>query len=103
MAGERTLAGSQTTCTPEVCKTAEVLCEEFKATDTQLAKTFDVTPATISRWKDTQPAFASALERGLARQTKRVVRALYERAVGYKHKAKKILQWQGEVIEAEYV
>lgn len=94
--------GAPTICTPEVIKQAEVLCEEFKATDLQLAKALDVAPQTIDNWKENKPAFREATIRGREKQTKRVVKALYERAVGYKHPAKKIMQWQGEPVVVEY-
>ena len=102
MGGERSLLGNPSQCTQAACELAEKVCEEFKASDAQVASVLDVNPNTVSRWKSDKPEFADALARGRAKQNKRVERALYERAIGYKHPAKKIMQYMGDIIEAEY-
>jgi len=103
MAGERDLRGSTGLYTPEAAKVAEVVCEEFKASNAQIAKVLDVSPTTVAEWERKKPDFALALSRGREKQNRRVEKALYERAIGYRHPAKKIMQWQGETIEVEYV
>lgn len=50
-----------------------------------LAELFEVNPDTITEWQAAHPEFSVAIKLGREDATDRVERALYERAVGYKH------------------
>lgn len=74
------------------------------ATDAQLADALGVTVTTLTNWKAQHPAFLAALKSGKDVADSKVVASLYERAVGYQHKAVKIVTVsqganQGSVIE----
>lgn len=61
------------------------------ATDAQLADFFDVSVPTIDKWKQSKPEFLQALKDGKERADANVAMSLYRRALGYSHKAVKIL------------
>lgn len=65
------------------------------ATDEQVAKFFDVTTRTITRWKDDYPEFCLALKEGKEIADAKVSKSLYERATGYSHNEDKIFNDNG--------
>lgn len=103
MAGERSVYG---TTKYEVghAKEAEILVREFQATDSQLAEFFNVTPETIERWRQHHPEFNSSIEEVRKLQNAAVEKALFERAIGYKHQQEKVVtsKLTGEPIVASY-
>lgn len=60
------------------------------ATDEQIADFLQISVATLNRWKESEPRFLSALKKGKERADAAVAKSLYQRALGYKHKAVKI-------------
>lgn len=74
------------------------------ATDADLARAFAVSDKTISTWKHRQPEFLHALKQGKDQADAKVAQSLYRRALGYSHKAVKIITVaqgnnQGSVVE----
>lgn len=61
------------------------------ATDADLARAFDVAESTINLWKLHQPEFSESIKRGKDEADANVAKSLYRRALGYSHKAVKIL------------
>lgn len=75
---------------PEYAEQAQKLCL-LGATDVQLADFFHVTDRTILSWKKKHPEFLRALTRGKQEADANVAHSLYRRALGYSHRAVKIL------------
>lgn len=73
------------------------------ATNEQLAYFFEVTTSTIANWLNEHPSFLDAVKKGRADADANVAKALYHRAIGYSHKAVKIMQSGKESFEHEYV
>lgn len=97
-------AGRPSTYAKGYVRQAEKLCE-FGATDEELADFFEVNVRTIYRWQIDHPEFCQALKTGKSAADERVERALYHKAVGYKHDAVKIFMPGGatEPVYAPYV
>ena len=87
---------------PEFAAQAAKLCA-LGATDKEVADFFEVHEATLNRWKSDFPEFCESLKTGKAQADERVERALYHRAIGYKHDAVKFSQSGGAVIREDYV
>lgn len=87
---------------PEFAKQAAKLCE-LGATDQDLADFFGVIERTITNWKNEKPGFAKAINEAKAQADARVVKSLYQRALGYSHKATKFFQHDGEILEKDYI
>jgi DNA-binding XRE family transcriptional regulator len=68
------------------------------ATDSDLAKAFDVSEQTINAWKKDFPEFFESLKAGKHEADNRVVRSLFERATGYSHPEDKIFQYEGSPV-----
>ena len=92
-------AGRPTDYKPEYAEQAAKLCE-LGATDQELAEFFKVETRTIYRWKHSHVEFCQAVMCGKDAADERVVRALYNRAVGYTFESEKVFQHQGEIIRA---
>jgi len=92
-------AGRPTDYKPEYAEQAAKLCE-LGATDQELAEFFKVETRTIYRWKHSHGEFCQAVMCGKDAADERVVRALYNRAVGYTFESEKVFQHQGEIIRA---
>lgn len=76
------------------------LCE-IGATDYEIAKFFEVNVLTIHRWKVEYEDFCNALIAGKDKADERVVRSLFNRAVGYTFESEKVFQHQGKVVRAK--
>ena len=87
---------------PEYDAQAIKLCR-LGATDKELADFFGVADSTLSLWKLKHPSFSEALTRSKDEFDAQVERALFQRALGYSHKAVKMFQAGGEVITQDYV
>lgn len=61
------------------------------ATDKELADILGVSESTLARWKRDHVEFLAALKEGKTLADATVADRLYQRAIGYKHKAVKIL------------
>ena len=92
-------AGRPTDYKPEYAEQAAKLCE-LGATDQELAEFFKVETRTIYRWKHSHEEFCQAVMCGKEAADERVIRALYNRAVGYTFESEKVFQHQGEIIRA---
>lgn len=73
------------------------------ATDADLADFWGVTVATLTNWKKVHPEFFASLKRGKIQADAEVADSLYQRAVGYSHKAVKIMQHDGASFEHGFV
>lgn len=93
-------AGRPSKYKPEYCKQAEKLCA-LGATDVELADFFGVSINTIDNWKVRYPEFLGALKEAKDIANQRVVRSLYQRAVGYTFESEKVFQFQGQIIRAD--
>lgn len=60
------------------------------ATDTDLAKFFDVCEATINNWKKDYPEFLESIKRGKYEADANVADRLYQRALGFEHDSEEI-------------
>lgn len=88
---------------PEYAKQAYHLAL-LGATDADIARAFSVSEKTIATWKHRQPDFLQSLKRGKDEADAQVAKSLYRRALGYSHKAVKIIAVargnnQGSVVE----
>lgn len=91
---EKSKGGRPPTYRKELAHQARTLCR-FGATDVDLAEAFGVTEVTINRWKKSHPEFREALELGKPEADALVERALFERAIGWSHRAVKIMAVSG--------
>jgi hypothetical protein len=72
-------------------------------TDAEMAKFLGVSLRTFMHWKISNPEFLHALKEGKEVADLRVVRSLYERAVGYSVEIEKIFCCRGKVIRVKTV
>lgn len=79
---------------PAFVEQAAKLCA-LGATDEQIADFFGVAPSTLYLWKHGHPEFSEALKAGKAEADERVVRSLYQRAVGYEFDGVKVFMPAG--------
>jgi hypothetical protein len=75
---------------PEYAGLARKFCL-LGATNDDLARSFDVATSTIGKWLAEEPKFSDAVKEGREEADANVARSLYRRALGYSHKAEKIL------------
>ena len=81
---------------PEYCSKAKDFCQRG-ATTADLATAFGVTWGTIDLWRVTYPEFYEACRLGGDAADARVMRALYERAVGYTYTIEKAVLVNGSL------
>lgn len=79
---------------PSFPEQARKLCL-LGATDLEIADFFEVSIASLYRWKNEHPEFCEALKEAKAEADKRVEESLYQRALGYSHEAVKIFMPAG--------
>lgn len=72
------------------------------STDKDLASFFEVSESTIDNWKKEYPEFLESIKRGKEQADSNVANRLYKRAMGYTHKATKILQHEGSIVTHDY-
>lgn len=84
-------------------KQAEKLCL-LGATDQEIADFFEVSIRTLYQWKSVHPEFSQALKAGKEEADERVVRSLFQRAIGYEQDEVKIFMPAGakEPVYAPY-
>jgi transposase-like protein len=87
---------------PEFAEQAVKYCQ-LGATDFELARIFGVDTATLYRWKNTYTEFCEAVQAGKGNSDERVVRSLYNRAVGYSFESEKVFNHQGEIVRAAVI
>ena len=67
------------------------------ATNEEIAKAMGVSKRTIIRWSQDHESFGSALAQGKGVSDAKVIRSLYQRAVGYEYEEeKKIIEYDKE-------
>jgi len=71
-------------------------------TDEEISWVLGVSVSTLNLYKQKHPEFSEAIKKGKIVADQKVVEGLYKRATGYDHKAVKIFQHGGEIIEQEY-
>lgn len=71
-------------------------------TDKQLAYVFGITEQSINRYKKDQ-GFCKALKKGKKISDSRVVRSLFERAIGYEHPDVDIRAVKGEIVQTQII
>lgn len=94
-------AGRKDVYRPEFAAQAEKLCK-LGATNKDLANFFDVIEKTIANWKQKHSKFSAALDAGKAEADAKVVKSLYQRAIGYSHEAVKIFNDSGRPLIVPY-
>ena len=73
------------------------------ATDREIADALGIAESTFYNWRHSHPEFLEAVKLGKEAADDRVESALYHRAVGYRHDAIKIMQYEGQVVVEPYV
>jgi hypothetical protein len=81
---------------------ARKLCLLLGADDQELARFFEVPPATLQAWLASVPEFAAAVRAGRALADAEVADRLWRRALGYSHDAVRIFSHQGKALEVAY-
>lgn len=82
---------------PEYADIARKLCENFGATDQQVADFLGIVPSVFYKYRLQYPEFAEALRLGKEGPDAAVVKALYHRAVGYTFEAQEIHVVAGKI------
>ena len=70
-------------------------------TDQEIADFFDVSVATLNRWKHVHPDFMESMKRGKMHADANVADRLYQRACGYSHVAVKFVTHKGIITDRE--
>ena len=86
----------------EYAEQARKLCL-LGATDEELAGFFGVNADTIHQWKKVHPEFSESITRGKIVADAEVAEKLFQRALGYSHKAVKIMAVDKTVVHEEYI
>lgn len=73
------------------------------ATNEDLAEFFGVSTVTLNNWMHAHRRFLHAIQRGRERADARVAKSLYRRALGYSHRAVKIMQHEGKPLVVPFV
>ncbi len=94
--------GRPTDYDPDFARQAALACEKG-FTDKELADLFDVSAATIYRWKLEHSEFCEALKAGKAAADERVERSLYHKAIGYSFESEKIFNGAKGIVRAPYI
>lgn len=87
---------------PEFCKLAYRL-SLLSATDKEISDILEVTEKTLNLWKIEYPEFLQSLKRGKEEADSRVVKRLFDRAMGYEHRDTYITQYQGKIIKEDII
>jgi len=73
------------------------------ATDREIAEFLDIDEKTLNRWKLEHPKFCLSIKEGKGPPDERVIRSLYNRAVGYSFPSEKLFCYEGDVTRADIV
>ena len=92
--------GRPTAYKPEYNQLAYNYCL-LSALDTDLARYFGIAESTLYEWKLKYPDFAEAIKNGREIADQEVAQSLRKRAMGYKQKVTKVMQYQGVPIKVE--
>jgi len=88
--------GQPTRYNKKYAKEAYKLCQ-LGAIDKDLANFFNVSLKTIDNWRKAHPEFLLALKQSKTDLNNKVVRSLYDRAMGYSHTETKTFFKDGEI------
>lgn len=94
--------GRPTSFKAEFVEQAKKLCA-LGATDKELADFFSVSLSTLNLWKIKHAEFSESLQRGKEVADRRVVEALYSRAMGYSHEDTDIRVVDGAIMETPLI
>jgi hypothetical protein len=94
--------GRPTVYTQELDEHARRLCL-LGLTDDELAEYFGITRHGMRHWDKLYPSFLSARAEGREKADAEVADSLFKRAIGYSHKAVKILVVDKTVVREEYI
>lgn len=83
---------------PEFVAQAAKLCA-LGATDVEIADFFEVSVATLNRWKAEHDDFCASIKAAKEIADDRVERSLYQRAIGYEHDDTDIRVIGGEIVQ----
>lgn len=100
--GKEKHAGQPTKYILSMNKQAQILTEKG-FTDKEVAKVFEVTEQTINNWKKAFPQFFESLKKGKEIADAKVVRSLYQRALGYSHPEVHISNYQGVITKTSII
>jgi len=75
---------------PELHNAIAGICAEAGFTDEETATRLGIVRSTLSEWKKKYPKFKKALASGKKYSDEKVVKSLYERALGYEYQEKYI-------------
>jgi len=84
----------------EYAKQAIKLCK-LGATDVEMSEFFGISEKTFNTWKSKYPKFLQSLKNGKEEADARVIRSLYQRAIGYSHPEEKVFCNMGEISRAQ--
>jgi len=84
----------------EYAEQAVKLCR-LGVTDQEIAVFFDVSVATLNRWKHVHPDFMESVKNGKMHADANVADSLYRRACGYSHVAVKFVTHKGIITDRE--
>jgi hypothetical protein len=93
--------GRPTLYRPELAEQARRLAL-LGLNDEDMAQALNIDRNTLGQWKREHVEFNSAIARGGVHADAKVAEATYRRAIGYRHPAVKIMQYEGQVIEVPY-
>jgi hypothetical protein len=94
--------GRPTLFRPEMIEQARKLAY-LGATDREMAEFFEVSEATLHRWKHEYPEFCESAKLGKEAADARVEQSLYRKAVGYTYDSEKVFQFGGQIVRAPVV
>lgn len=94
--------GRPTKYTPDMARLARGVCL-LGAKNVELAAFLQISTSTLDAWMNEHPEFKQAVKEGREEADNKVARSLYKRALGYKHKAVKIMQHMGAPVVVDYV
>lgn len=94
--------GAPTKYKPEFNEQVEKFCK-LGATNEQIADFLNVSVATVKNWLNQEEEFLASVKKGRMFADANVAEALYQRAIGYKHKETKLFHYQGEIVTTEVV
>ena len=72
------------------------------ATNDELAVFFDVSPTTIDNWMAAHEDFAAQVRKGRASADAAIALKLYQRAMGYEYRTRKVFVYRGQPVEVDH-
>ncbi len=88
--------------TPEQAAKATALFAAGK-TDAEAAQELEVNPVTLHRWRKKYDSFCKTTKEVKAKADERVIKSLYERALGYSHEDVDIRVVEGKIVKTKLI